>query len=598
MHGRNQGPSDIKIIHDLGLPKIDIPMPSKIWHATKKYSINNTIPAVMAITWFHFSLAYVAATIITDNNLRFIKDIFNPTLMPVYAFVSIVLGVAFTAFLILKYIHEKRIEKGQSINEKIRGGKPGEISKIAKNALKIEIIPDLSNTTGSKKEKFSIILPISESQNEVLEYQREENRNKIICLVIIPCTLSLAFIFIALIQNKFSFANVSNWVEWTFIVFTIAVAVIGICVAVNKLKNNEINDEYNAVGKFSNQGILIPWRKGDVVSVMERREIDYEKNDPLSRLERLLDARLTDLIDKFIISLDEKLLKPASADIKDTLGNLKGIREDLKLPQDKVSQFLDVLNQLMERVNSLDIEGCSSHVQDSIKDFRECINNITATVNKVKDYQIPLIGRFLSSKQPDQGEHEINEFLGMLRSCKEDLEKSEKRLKESEEKLKKVTNQLQKLENKQNQLSKADSSSKNENATNELANTVREQRKEAERLKLQKKSNELAQQLERLAKEIAELPKRKEWKEKVNGTASEFLHYVLKSIKLEAEGEYGKIGTTLRSFCNNKIIIHWKDGSQTTCYMSKDGDLQIQPNTTVDFIDKNIQTAFTAACAA
>jgi hypothetical protein len=46
---------------------------------------------------------------------------------------------------------------------------------------------------------------------------------------------------------------------------------------------------------------------------------------------------------------------------------------------------------------------------------------------------------------------------------------------------------------------------------------------------------------------------------------------------------------TLRNF-DNKIIIHWKDGSQTICLVKTQGDLQIEPGAAM-FTHSNIQAA-------
>ncbi|MDR2978001.1 MAG: hypothetical protein LBU56_00905 [Rickettsiales bacterium] len=80
---------------------------------------------------------------------------------------------------------------------------------------------------------------------------------------------------------------------------------------------------------------------------------------------------------------------------------------------------------------------------------------------------------------------------------------------------------------------------------------------------------------------------------KINGKPREFLYYVLESVKLgEKDNKEKKVEATLRNL-NNKIIIHWKDGSQTICHIKKQGNL---PSTKVDFVDPDIQAAFEAAC--
>lgn len=85
-------------------------------------------------------------------------------------------------------------------------------------------------------------------------------------------------------------------------------------------------------------------------------------------------------------------------------------------------------------------------------------------------------------------------------------------------------------------------------------------------------------------------------KKKVNGKASEFFFYLLESIKLEEKDDKGeKVSeVTLRNF-DNKVIIHWKDGSQMTFNIQKQDGLQAQPNTKVDFVDPDVHAAFEVA---
>lgn len=95
-----------------------------------------------------------------------------------------------------------------------------------------------------------------------------------------------------------------------------------------------------------------------------------------------------------------------------------------------------------------------------------------------------------------------------------------------------------------------------------------------------------------MEKELSEQEKTGEWKEKINGNPSEFLYYLLESIKLEEkDNKEKKVEATLRNF-DKKIIIHWKNGSQTTCHIKKQGDL---PSTKVDFVNQNIQAAWEMA---
>lgn len=129
-----------------------------------------------------------------------------------------------------------------------------------------------------KKQGFSIVLPISEKQGEILENKRQENRDKVI-LFAVPYVLSGLIVAGALIQNKFSFANVHGWAEWGFIAFVSAFFIAGICIALSKLKSNEVNNTCNIVKKFNNLDILFPCRRGGVVSVMENKFESKEEND-------------------------------------------------------------------------------------------------------------------------------------------------------------------------------------------------------------------------------------------------------------------------------------------------------------------------------
>ncbi|EAL58849.1 conserved hypothetical protein, partial [Wolbachia endosymbiont of Drosophila ananassae] len=91
-----------------------------------------------------------------------------------------------------------------------------------------------------------------------------------------------------------------------------------------------------------------------------------------------------------------------------------------------------------------------------------------------------------------------------------------------------------------------------------------------------------------------EQEKTDEWKEKINGKPSDFLYYLLESIKLEEkDNKEKKVEATLRDF-DNKVTIYWKDGSQTICHIKKQGDLQIESSATM-FTDPNVQAAWEMA---
>lgn len=95
--------------------------------------------------------------------------------------------------------------------------------------------------------------------------------------------------------------------EWAIVALASIIAIVGICITFSKLKNNEINNNHNIVKKFNNLDILFPFRRGGVVSVIEKKTKDEEENDSISRLIKLLDKHLTDFTDKIVASFDKQL---------------------------------------------------------------------------------------------------------------------------------------------------------------------------------------------------------------------------------------------------------------------------------------------------
>ncbi|WP_338406261.1 hypothetical protein [Wolbachia endosymbiont (group A) of Longitarsus flavicornis] len=601
---------------------------TKVWYTIKKYSINNTLPIAAVNTWLQFSLAYVTAMVITLNDLSFIAT-FNPTLMPTYFLVSVILGVVLLTSLALRYIYKQEIENEKSkdgdspIDIKIRGGKSDEINEIAQNALTIEIIPDLVD----KKQGFSIVLPISEKQGEILENKRQENRNKVILLAV-PYVLSGLIVAGSLIQNKFSFANVQGWAEWGFIAFVSAVFIAGICIALSKLKSNEVNNTYNVVKKFNNLDILLPCRKGSVVSVMENKFESKEENDPISRLERLFDKHLTDLINKICYLFKNDLLGPANANIEKTLdGMKKDVATLLNKLEEIIKQNLDgveataneAITQCLVNIDksvdelckgvSKDVKGKLSEVDvkkvmDTINAIKNAVETIDDRVARLKPGQytglagatfanerLPNVPRESRSDQSPQGERaSSNEEHDEEHAQRVDWEGGVKEIGQLKKKIEALKRALEEKENNSGTSPQTSSTTSNgpqrdeeEILDEELARLGKEERIEEKREKIKNLKEARPKQ-----KEI------KEWKEKINGKPSDFLYYLLKFIKLEEkDNKEKKVEATLRDF-DNKIIIHWKDGSQTICHIKKQGDL---PSTKVDFVDQNIQAAFKVACA-
>ncbi|WP_353270211.1 hypothetical protein [Wolbachia endosymbiont (group A) of Myopa testacea] len=585
---------------------------TKAWCTIKKYSINNTLPIAAVNTWLQFSLAYVTAMVITLNNLSFIAT-FNPTLMPTYFLVSVILGVVLLTSLALRYIYKQEIKDEKSkdgdspIDIKIRGGKSDEINEIAQNALTIEIVPDLVD----KKQGFSIVLPISEKQGAILENKRQENRNKVILLTV-PYVLSGLIVAGALIQNKFSFANVHGWKEWTFIAFVSAVFIAGICIALSK--SNEVNNACNIVKKFDNLDILLPCRKGSVVSVMEKKTKDEEKNDSISRLRKLLDKhfneftdKISDLFDKFLVeantSIDKKLLKPANANIEKTLNDIRG---DLKVLLNNLEEIIekdiDKVKKNANREITTCLKGISKSIGESLKEIH------TELKEKLNQLQPSGMGSYLVKLVPTTSNRQAGD-TGDSHDQNHSLDEEDK--KEIIQEVCKIINNVvqNKLESIQEQLAtlqangSPDSALGSEDVDNidqfplTLEDTVKARRKTVRNLELEEENNRLIKKEQKLTQRKPEQEKTDEWKEKINGKPSEFLYYLLESIKLEEkDNKEKKVEATLRDF-DNKIIIHWKDGSKTTCHIKKQGDLQIEPGTKLDFVDKDTHAAFKVACA-
>ncbi|MDG7056891.1 MAG: hypothetical protein LKM43_01950 [Wolbachia endosymbiont of Penenirmus auritus] len=531
---------NFKINHDVAVTGY----PTRIWRATKKYSVNNTLPIVAVNAWLQFSLAYIAAVIVTSHDMSFIANILNSRAMPAYALASVILGTILLTSLVIKHVHKQEIKDEilkngkNTIDIKIRGGESDGINEIAQNALTIEIVPDTS-FIGDKKENFSIVLPISGKQGEILENKRQENRNKIVLLTV-PYVLSGLTIVGAL--AKFGFANIQSWKQWTFIAAVGVIAIVGACVTLSKLRNNEVDNACNTVKRFDNADILLPCRKGSVVSVMENKFESKEKDD--------LQSQILGLV-------ENSFLKPANAKVREVLDD---VGENIKGNVDEAGKKADCLfkgieKSVQEKLNAIDVNGTTGAVKNAAVALENAANKFNPST---------WWSWSQSSTQPQETQ-----------------------------------------ENEQTTESDSGRSSPSENednTANPLESKVKEQRKRVKALELQKESNELTQREKDLEKELAEQrkinrkqEKTNERKEKINGKPSEFLYYVLESIKLEEKGDKekdSKVEATLRNF-NNKIIIHWKDGSQTICHIKKQGDL---PSTEVDFVDKNIQAAFETAC--
>ncbi len=578
----------------------------KAWRATKKYSVNNTIPMAVVNAWLQFSLAYVAAVMVTDSDVSFITNILNSRIMPAYVYASVILGIILVVSLAIKHMNRQEIKDEKSkdgnspIDEKIRGGYSDGINEIAQNALTIEIVPDLVD----KKQDFSIVLPISEKQGEILENERQENRNKVILLTM-PYVLSGLVVVTAL--GKFGFTYARGWEEWTFIAVVSVIAIAGICIALSKLKSNEVNNACNLVKKFNNVDILLPFRSGTIVSVMENKFEGKEENDPISRLIKLLDKRLTHLVNEVCYLFDNSLLKPANINIKETLGS---IGKDLKALLDKLEK--DIKKNVDEVKTT-----ASKEVTDCLKDISKSVDVLCKEVSKdVKD------------KLSEVDVKKVMDTINAIENAVETIDDRVARLKPGQytglagatfhnERLPNAPNNPDPQQNGQGSSSRSNANgsankemqtSTNESADKEIQAQLLEERNqpnepdnedntdqlvdEGKELQEQMAVLEKQDRIRQLKKDLFERKRADEWKEKINGNPSDFLYYLLESIKLEEkDNKEKKVEATLRNF-DNKIIIHWKDGSQTICHIKKQGDL---PSTKVDFVNQNIQAAWEMA---
>ncbi|WCR59774.1 MAG: hypothetical protein PG978_001222 [Wolbachia endosymbiont of Ctenocephalides felis wCfeF] len=614
-------PLGINVTHNVGNINDAIGFFPKAWRATKKYSVNNTIPIVVVNAWLQFSLAYVAAVVVTSHDMSFITNILNSRAMPAYALASVILGTILLTSLIIKHAHKQEIKDEilkngkNTIDIKIRGGESDGINEIAQNALTIEIVPDTS-LIGNKKENFSIVLPISGKQGEILENKRQENRNKIVLLTV-PYVLSGLTVVGAL--AKFGFANIQSWKQWTFIAAVGVIAIVGACITLSKLRNNEVDNACNTVKKFDNADILLPCRKGSVISVMENKFESKEENDPLSRLIKLFDRHLTNLVNRVCYLFDNSLLKPSNVNIK---GTLDGMKKDVATLLDKlkeiIKQNLDgveataneaIIQCLVNIDKSVDelCKGVGEKVQNeldkiSIKDLVDNISRLAETLEDRVARTKPgrctgLAGAtFAEERLPNAPRESRDDQLSQQdqgiqtnNSEKPDVQRVDwaEGVKEIGQLKKKIEALKRALEEKESNQTQADSGVNSETSSTTSNDPQRDEEEildeELARLEKEERMEEKREKIKNLKEARPKQKEIKEWKKEINGKPSEFLYYVLESIKL---GEKA----TLRNL-HNKIIIHWKEGSQTICHIKKQGNLQIEPSAAM-FKDPSVQAAW------
>jgi DNA-binding ferritin-like protein len=260
--------------------------------------------------------------------------------------------------------------------------------------------------------------------------------------------------------------------------------------------------------------------------------------------------------------LKEKVLDPSNEKIQETLDHLKGIREDIKKGLDElhkeISKILNNGKELTEDLTSPSLADLIKEIYSKVEAFN------------VRSY----IGYFAKNKESSNGSQRDNEFFAMIKKYKDKAEKLQNEVKE-------LKKQMEELKNKQTQPSEPETSSTTSNGPQRDEEEILDE--ELARLEKEEKMEEKREKIKNLKEARPKQKEIKEWKKEINGKPREFLYYVLESIKL---GEKA----TLRNL-NNKIIIHWKDGSQTICHIKKQGNLQIEPSAAM-FTDPSIQAAW------
>ncbi|MBA8770640.1 aminoacyltransferase [Wolbachia pipientis] len=545
----------------LGFRKLS-DQPSRILSSIRKYSgtisIASTIATLIAFTAFSIQpvTVSIAGFAFTPAPLAFIP-------------LTVLL---FTA--IINFINTQKIKENE-IDKKIGNYQVDEqYSQIAREAKKIEIVTNLDK----KGKKLSIVLPISKTQRKILEDIEAENRNRILLF-------TGSYVFGAIIVVS----AISQSINAPIILIALLVAIL-LCVisTLSNLISNSVDHENHTIRKHSSLGLLLPYwsGKGMVVSVIENK-LSKKENELISLIKELLSPFCNSFdsnLKKACDLLDNSLLKPANINIKETLDHLKKIREDIKKDLDwlhaEISEVLNNTKELTKKAHSLDIEGTFSRLENAIKIAEDKIERFEPS---------RFVGWLQSTTQSNN-----NEFLSMLKKLKEDTEEEKTELKEQ---LNVVRNELEEIKKKQAQPSTPDLEANNGNNTNKLLvleNKVKELRDTVRKLELEAEQNKLQQKKEKLEQKKSEQEKTDEWKEKINGKPSDFLYYLLESIKLEEkDNKEEKVEATLRNF-DNKVTIHWKDGSQTICHIKKQGDLQIESSATM-FTDPNVQAAWEMA---
>ncbi|WP_264731693.1 hypothetical protein [Wolbachia endosymbiont (group A) of Sphaerophoria taeniata] len=559
--------------------------PSRILSSIRKYSgtisIASTIATLIAFTAFSIQPVTVSIAGFT----------FTPAPL---AFIPLAV-LLFTA--VINFINTQKIKENE-IDKKVGNYQVDEqYSQIVQEAEKIEIVTNLDR----KRKKLSIVLPISKMQREILEDIKAENRNRIFLF-----TGSYVFGAIIVVSAISQSINVS-----ITLISLLVVILVCIISTLSNLISNSVDYENHTIRNHSTLGLLLPYwsGKGMVVSVIENK-LGKKENELISLIKELFgpfcDSFRSNL-KKACDLLDNSLLKPANINIKETLGSigkdlkalLDKLEKDIKKNVDEVKttaskEITDCLKNISKSVDVLckevsgDVKGKLSEVD--IEKVMSLVNNLSNLAETLEDrisrlkpgacmglsgatFADERLPNAPNNPNPQQNGQGSSSQSNTDRSANKDMQTSTNESADQE-----IQTQL--LE-EHNRPSEPD----NEDNTDQL---VDEEKKLQEQMAVLEKQDRVRQ----LEKDLLERKRTDKWKEKINGKPSDFLYYLLESIKLEEkDNKEKKVEATLRDF-DNKIIIHWKDGSQTTCHIKKQGDL---PSTKVDFVNQNIQAAWEMA---
>ncbi|PBD15473.1 hypothetical protein CLD06_05815 [Wolbachia endosymbiont of Drosophila subpulchrella] len=576
----------------LGFRKLS-DQPSRILSSIRKYSgtisIASTIAALIAFTTFSIQpvIVSIAGFAFTPAPLAFIP-------------LAVLL---FTA--VINFINTQKIKENE-IDKKVGNCQVDEqYSQIVQEAEKIEIVTNLDR----KRKKLLIVLPISKTQREILEDIKAENRNRIFLF-------TGSYVFGAIIVVSAISQSINVPITLISLLVVVLVCIIS---TLSNLISNSVDHENHTIRNHSTLGLLLPYwsGKGMVVSVIENK-LGKKENELISLMKELLSPFCDSFgsnLKKACDLLDNSLLKPASIDIKETLNDIRG---DLKVLLNNLEEIIEQdVDKVKKNANTeitTCLKGISKSIGESLKEIR------TELKEKLNQLQPSGIGNYLVKFVPTTSNrqagntgdsHDQNHSL----ESDDDEEEffdcfalTEENKKEIIQEVRKIINDVvrNKLEPIQEQLAtlqangSPDSALGSEDVDNidqfplTLEDTVKARRKTVRNLELEEENNRLIKKEQKLTQRKPEQEKTDEWKEKINGKPSDFLYYLLESIKLEEkDNKEKKVEATLRDF-DNKVTIYWKDGSQTICHIKKQGDLQIESSATM-FTDPNVQAAWEMA---